>query len=408
MRSSLVAVALLTAAACAAAPEDSTGKPAPLYGVVTPDGDDRTAELYAPGNVPRFDLELPPAAIAALRADPRREVRATFRYRDEVVADIGVRLKGEGSFRPVDAKPSFRIKFDEFVAKQKFRGLSRMVLNNTVQDPSFLSERLAYAVYRAAGQPAPRANSALVFVNDEYFGVYTNVEAVDKAFLRRWFANHEGNLYEETGADFVPGAESAFELETNEDANDRSGLAALNAVLARATPADFMEVVGPHLDIQRFVNFAALEALTGQEDGYSFRQRRRNNFRVYEDPASGTFAFIPSGMDRALRPQRAPTLVHDWVPAAPVYDSPWDAQGIVLQKCVAAPACRAEYAAALEQSTKLFEAMNLAAEVDRLAAQIRGAVRADRRKELDNRYFEYALGTMKSWISGRPASIRAP
>ena len=121
-------------------------------------------ELFDADRVPRFEIELPPASMAALAQDPKTYVRGTFRYGSEVVSDIGVRIKGEATLRAL-AKAAFKLKFDEFVPNQIFRGLRRLTLNNMIEDATFLAERLAYHVFRAAGLPAPRANSALVTVN---------------------------------------------------------------------------------------------------------------------------------------------------------------------------------------------------------------------------------------------------
>lgn len=397
--------ALILLAAGCAAPGPQTGEPQPVY-VDDVDAADPSAELYDPRNLPRFDLELDAAALESLRESPRDKVRARLRYRGETL-DVGVRLKGEYSFRPVDEKPSFRITVDEFVPEQRLRGVDELVLNNTIQDPSFLGERLAYALFRSAGLPASRANSALVFVNGAFYGVYTNVEAQDKTFLKRWFGSNKGNMYEENGVDFLPGAEALFDLETNEAVGDRSHLATFIAALTAATPADYPEVIAPHLDLSRFLRFCALELLSGHEDGYAFGPGKRNNFRIYDDPASGTFAFIPSGMDRALRPSRAPALVHEWVPPHPAYDSPWNAFGLVLVKCLANVPCRAAYVEAIDQMAAHFDAAGLPRLIDELAAQIRPAVQADERKELDNEYFEYALATMRTYVAGRTAAARA-
>ena len=72
----------------------------------TPDATpiDPSDELYDPAVIPRFELELPPASVDALIADPRTYVRGTLRYGSEVVSEIGVRLKGEYNFRPLGQK----------------------------------------------------------------------------------------------------------------------------------------------------------------------------------------------------------------------------------------------------------------------------------------------------------------
>src|SRR5262249_13624676 len=145
-----------------------------------------------------------------------------------------------------------------------------LTLNNMVEDPSFLAERLAYDVFRSLGLPAPRCNSALVYVNGQFYGVYANVEAVDKPFLRRWFPDDGGNLYEEGQRDFVAGAEGAFDLETNETANDRSDLRGLIDALARASGENLLSALAPHLDVPRYLQFTAAEAAVNQWDMYAY------------------------------------------------------------------------------------------------------------------------------------------
>lgn len=368
-------------------------------------------EIYDPENLPRFDLALDERSLDRLREWPREEVPATFKYRDIVLPRVGVRLKGEYSFRTIDEKPSFRIDFDELTKGQTFLGLAHMILNNTVQDPTFLSERFAYHLYRSAGLPAPRANSALLYVNGAYYGVYTNVEAIDETFLARWFGDPSGNLYEDAGIDLTPGADSSFDLEINEKRNDRRDLAALIAALDRATPDNFVDVVSAHVDMNRFVRYAALEAALGQQDGYAFGSGEPNNFRMYGEPTGevgrATFVFIPCGMDRTLRPTPTPALIHEWVPSTPVYASAWDATGLLLKKCLLSVACRADYSSALLAIAPLFESSELHSAIQNALAQIRTAVIADARKELDNRYFDYASSLLMEYVAGRAPALRA-
>ena len=44
--------------------------------------------------------------------------------------DAGIRLKGHGSFRPLDDRPNLTIKFNQFTAGQKLYGLTTVLLNN--------------------------------------------------------------------------------------------------------------------------------------------------------------------------------------------------------------------------------------------------------------------------------------
>ncbi|MBI3877270.1 MAG: CotH kinase family protein, partial [Verrucomicrobia bacterium] len=55
------------------------------------------------------------------------------------------------------------------------------------------------------------------------------------------------------------------------------------------------ELLNKHLDVERFASFMVMEVFTSHWDGYT---HNRNNYRLYHDPATDKFVFIPSGMDQ--------------------------------------------------------------------------------------------------------------
>ena len=388
----------------ASAPPDATPDP----------GSD---EIFDPLRMPRFDIDLPQASIEALNrvtgsSDPAQDVyvHAGFRYGAETLPDIGLRIKGEASFRKLDKKAPFKLKFDEFVNNLSFRGLKRLTLNNMVEDPSFLAERMAYYFYRAAKLPAPRCNSALVYVNGTFYGVYANVEAEDKPFLRRWFVNDEGNLYEEGQKDFVPGAETAFDLETNQTANDRSGLANLIAVFQATTPANFMSSLGSVLDIPHYFRFTAAEAAVNQWDMYSYTVFYPNNFRIYHDPTSNKFVFLPWGMDMSMKPYRDSRKPHIRIFELARSRDRADAgvtAGLMFQRCLESPECKTAYTAAVRDIVAVYEAAGMEATAVSYYDQIKAQVMADPRKEVTMAAFETGYQSMLKTIRERPAAIRA-
>jgi hypothetical protein len=64
------------------------------------------------------------------------------------------------SFRPIDEKPSFAVKFNEFDKQQHYQGLTRVLLNNSVQDGTYLHEFISSEICAAAKVPAARATAA--------------------------------------------------------------------------------------------------------------------------------------------------------------------------------------------------------------------------------------------------------
>src|SRR5437773_1539714 len=107
------------------------------------------------GPVPVLRIEIPPEGQEILRnyhqvwrqqRPERVDVRATVREGDQVYSEVAVHLKGSYSFQPFDAKPSLTLNFDKFVPGRRFHGLSKIHLNNSVQDPTSLCEQLGREV----------------------------------------------------------------------------------------------------------------------------------------------------------------------------------------------------------------------------------------------------------------------
>src|SRR6185369_9004699 len=111
--------------------------------------------------------------------------------------DVAVRLKGSvGSFRPIDDKPSFTLDFARFHPGQKFHGLRRIYLNNSVEDASYCNEQIGSELFRGAGIPTPRVSRAVVALNGRRLGLYVLKEGFTEDFLSCYFKNVGGNLYE--------------------------------------------------------------------------------------------------------------------------------------------------------------------------------------------------------------------
>src|SRR5687767_2115406 len=73
-----------------------------------------SGEFFNEPTVRVFQLEISDAALMQLRRAPRSYVTGTVREGDTVLTNVAIRLKGMGSFRGIDEKPSLVVKFDEF------------------------------------------------------------------------------------------------------------------------------------------------------------------------------------------------------------------------------------------------------------------------------------------------------
>jgi hypothetical protein len=348
----------------------TTGDPATTGDSTTgPDPAAESAPLFERGKLAQFDITLSPDAIASLDADAKLYVAGdlTVTVDGEVIdlTTIGVRLKGNyGSFRTLDQKAAFLLNFDRYVDKQKLLGLEKLAVNNMVQDQSMQREQLAYELFRAGDAPAPRAGHAVVTVNGEPYGLYTLVEAVDnEVFLEGWFGDDSGNLYEGAyGSDVFDDLITTFDQD-NGDNIDFMDLKALADVLdAIVDPDEYIDTVDQHVDLDRYLTFAATEIYLGHWDGYAWT---RNNFYMYRNPADDRWVWIPWGIDQIMVD----------------YLDPFGGNGRLTQMCVASLECRMLLAEKFSAVVARVDQLALADAAQTLADALHAAAEADPRKE---------------------------
>jgi hypothetical protein len=262
------------------------------------------AELFTGDKVLRFQIEMASADLESLRKEPREYVTATVRADQVVCSNVAVHLKGRtGSFRGLDDKPSLTLDFDKLSPQQRLHSLSKIHLNNSVEDPSYLNEALGAELFRGAGLPAARVAHALLELNGRKLGLYVLKEGFTREFLGLHFKRTDGNLYENDPTD-----EDHVRMKRNfgNGADDESDLKALADAAQEPDLARRWQRLQEGLELDRFLTFMAVELMAGHRDGYCLAA---NNYRLYFDPEAGRFNFLPHGMDqlfgRADLPQRA-------------------------------------------------------------------------------------------------------
>jgi hypothetical protein len=254
---------------------------------------DPSDQFFAAPEVRVFKIEVSDAAFVALQRQPRAYVSGAFSDGKQVLTNVGVHLKGMGSFRAVDGKPSFSLKFDEFTKGASYAGLTKLMLNNSVQDTSYMAELLGTQLFRDAGVPAARVTYARVLLNGRDLGLYVAIEGMNKQFLKRHFKKGGGNLYEGYLADLDG------RLEQDGGAvKDRADVGALLTASKTNDPEKRFAQLGRLLDLERFASFGAMEVLLSHWDGYCIHT---NNYRLYHDPKTDKMVFIAHGLDGVFR-----------------------------------------------------------------------------------------------------------
>jgi spore coat protein CotH len=319
-------------------------------------GPHASERFFASIAVPRLRIEIASENIRKLRRNHREYVPCTVREGEVVYEDVAIHLKGAaGSFRPLEDKPALTLNFDRLKAGQKFHGIDKLHLNNSVQDASYLSEFICAEMFLAAGVPASRIAFARVWLNGRDLGFYVLKEGFDKSFLRRHFKNVQGSFYD---GGFLQDVTDPLRKSSGPNPEDRSDLAALARAAGEEDEEARLAALEKVLDVDRFLSFCALESLTWHWDGYLMN---RNNYRLYHDPESGRFVFFPHGMDQMFGDARGPLLPH--------------ANGYVAQALLQSMAMRKRYyQRCRELCEKVFRVETLVQRVGEAHRRIRSAL----------------------------------
>lgn len=348
--------------------------------------------LFETAAIPRIEIRLAAGAADRLREDPRAYVPCTLAVgtvgddggAPESHEEVAIRLKGSaGSFQSLDEKPGFTVNMDAWRPGRRFRGIDKFHLNNAAQDPTWLHEWLGGEIFRSAGIPAARVTHARVILDDRDLGVYVLKEAIDRDFLERHFDHPDGNLYDGNGVDL----DGLVERDQGRDGPPGADVARLLEACRTEDTAARHALLEEHLDIDRFIDFMALELASCHWDGAT---TGANNYRVYFDPGRDRRAvYFPHGMDQ---------LFGD--PGFPILDMP----GTILAAAVMGePAWRERYRERVRELLPLFDPARLLPVIDGAADRLRPAVAETGPDALAA--WEEAIHDLRTRVEARHASL---
>lgn len=214
---------------------------------------------------------------------------------------VGVRFKGNSSYNMSNDKKPFNISMDAFFEDQHLWGYETFNLNNAFMDPTFMREKLTYDIFRKY-MPAGKVGYVDLYINGVSWGLYVNVEQINKDFIRQWFADDEGNLYKgdprgtmqwmgENADDYL----QQFEKKTNEDENDWSDIIFFLDILHHSQK--LQEELPQVLNIDRALWYMALCNILVNLDSYIYEG---HNYYFYHDSKSDQFHIIPWDLNESF------------------------------------------------------------------------------------------------------------
>lgn len=368
--------------------------------------------VYAPGE-PLQGPEGKRNGLAAARGVEFPRAHGDVAIGPDIFRDVAVRYKGNGTYFDGQeaGKFSYKIDLNEFVKGQSFEGVAALNLHSNVTDVSWMNEALAFRLYRDAGVPAPRTSYARVHLaagaEPRYLGLYSLVENVDRAFIRRNFATPGGalfkpvsaNLFQYLGEDWAK-YNQTYDPKDRPDAAQKKRLIDFTRLVSRTPNGEFAARIGSFLDLEAFARYMAVMVFLSDLDGLLGPGQ---NFYLYLDPKTEKFTFIPWDQDHSFgqlpdnltESQRARISIH----------KPWIGTNRFLERMFAVKAFKSLYVAKLaEFNQTLFVPSRFTAQVDEIAPAIRPAVAQESTDKLES--FDQAVdGRVRRFVTARTRSI---
>jgi spore coat protein H len=241
---------------------------------------------------------------------------ADVRLGGEEFRNVGLRYRGNYSFTSSSAaaplRASLKLKLDTYGTKGSWAGIKTLNFNAGNLDTTLTREALAFALFRAAGVPAPRtAYAEIRFTVPGVFdntrgGYYVMIENVNRAFLKEALPPGQGLLMKPEGTRGgiqAPAGttwasyKGVLRPDREATAHEQQRVMEFAQLISQTDVALFRARIGSYLDVEEFLRFVAINAFIENWDSYLGGS---HNYYLYLDSSDDKFRFIPWDEDLAM------------------------------------------------------------------------------------------------------------
>lgn len=207
--------------------------------------------------------------------DDGTKLPATVTIDGHVYDSVGVAYKGNSSYDENNLKNPLNIELN-YILDQRYQGYSTLKLASGKNDPSFVREVLAYQIGRKY-MDMPLSNYAKVYINGDYYGLFSSSEAIDGRYAeRRVYANKNNPRFKCNPPNGMgPGNEPSLDY-LGADSALYANIYELKSDLGWAELIEFMyqleynpSTIDQYLDVDRTLWMLAFNVVTANMDSYS-------------------------------------------------------------------------------------------------------------------------------------------
>jgi spore coat protein H len=212
-------------------------------------------------------------------------------------------------------KNSFTVEFDPENLDLDAVGLQRkdhLILISNFDDNSYLRQKLVFDAWAGMGQIgdvdhlAPRTFFTVVYLNGEYHGLYTGIDAIDDEFAEEMGLDRASEVYKSVSHDANFTARDAgggrketlslgWEKKEGADVTDLSTLVELTRWASRVDAADFSAEVGDRIDLDDVIDWFLLVHHFAADDSGG-----KNAYLLREPREDAIFRYVPWDFNHSL------------------------------------------------------------------------------------------------------------
>lgn len=350
----------------------------------------------------------------------KTDIPATLVYKGEEYDSVGVRFKGQTSyFTNNTQKKSFNISIDYIHDNSRIEGYKTLNLNNAWQDPSMMREVLYYHLIRKHSHSS-QANFVHLYLNDVDWGLYLNVQQLNKDFLDEWYQSNDGiNMRADMtngtgGMGGPPGGQwgdgtaalnylgndtteyqKYYELKSSDIDSSWQKLIEVCDVLNNTPHDEFEEAIQSVLDVDKVLWHLACEIAFSDDDSYVYKGKM--DYFIYFDVLTQRWASYDYDANSTFSLQHT-----NW---SPFYNET-KINYPLLNMLLAVNSFRQRYLAHLRTIINLsFDAESLADIIDDYDSLIRQIVFADTKKATSNNAYIAGLQELKNFVNIRKNNL---
>jgi len=252
----------------------------------------------------------------------QKYINAELKFEGKTYKNLKLRLRGDTS-RELPKK-SLKLKGND--GAKLPGGKTAINLNAEYTDKSLIRSAASSKLFQKSGHPCFNTQFVKVYLNDQFLGLYLEVENMDEQFLKRNNFDPAGNLFKATKDGACMSVFDQVEEKWENKTSKKNGFSHLKQLIYEVNTVadnDFYHFVQQNFDYAALINLLAMNMYLANGSTYY-----HNYYLFHDSGKSGKWYVFPWDLDKTL-------YFYHWKPY--VYhetSSDWESDNALVERCL--------------------------------------------------------------------------